>query len=130
MALFLSCLSIHPVIASCACQPFPWLAAFTKSNDKKSSAELFLQTQGTASCSEWSFEAGMRQEWGPSNAYCLYSNTMYYKGCVCILAYSSCVCMCVCPLSFDHRVLKKQDLSGLLQSESIVDIIGTLKCKH
>lgn len=41
-----------------------------------------------------------------------------------------CVYVCVCPLSFDHGVLKKQDLSGLLQSESIVDLIGTLKCKH
>lgn len=40
------------------------------------------------------------------------------------------VCVCVCPLSFDHGVMKKQDLSGLLQSKSIVDLIGTLKCKH
>lgn len=41
-----------------------------------------------------------------------------------------CVCVCVCPLSSDHGILKKQDLSGLLQSESMVDLIGTLKCKH
>lgn len=136
MPPFLFCLSILSYHCVHVSPSLCWLLSQSPMI-KKSSDELFLQMQAIASCSDWSFEAGTVHEWGPSNAYCLYSNAMYYKGCVCVCTdmclynlHTACVCVCVCPLSSDHGILKKQDLSGLRQSESMVDLIGTLKCKH
>lgn len=103
---------------------------------KKSSAELVLQMQAIASCSDWSFKSGTLMN-GALQTHTVFTVMTWIIRDVCVCTdmclynlHTACVCVCVCPLSSDHGILKKQDLSGLLHSESIVDLIGTLKCKH